>query len=195
VRGFFNEGEPECVRWIERARKGDARSWDSIVERYQNLVYSVARRTGVTSADADDIFQTTFLALYRNLDRIENPATLARWLAITASREAIRVKRLQSRYASTDVEGPTLEEILADEDATAEQTAIQADEAEYWRYALVKLGGRCEVLLRALYFEEKAYEDIVVELGMPIGAIGPTRARCLDKLRRLYQSEHPGAQD
>ncbi len=195
MRGFFNESEPESVRWIERARKGDARSWDAIVERYQNLVYSVARRSGLGSADADDVFQTTFLALYRNLDRIENPATLARWLAITASRESIRIKRAQSRFSSMDEDGPTLDEVLADEDATAESVAIQADEAEYWRVSLVKLGGRCEVLLKALYFEDKAYEEIVVELGMPIGAIGPTRARCLAKLRKLYQTERPEAQD
>lgn len=192
---LFSESDDAQIRlWVERAQKGDRRAWDSLVDRFQNLVLSTALRTGIDRNDAGDVFQTTFLALYKNLDRIDKPETLPKWLAVTASREALRVKRSSSRYVQESEEMP-LSEILADEDASAESQATDAVEADYWRKAVVKLGGRCQELLTALYFEDKSYEDVLAEIGIPIGAIGPTRARCLEKLKKMYQMEHPEARD
>lgn len=155
----------------------------------------MATRNRLDANDAADVFQTTFLALYRNLDRIESAAALGKWLAVTAARESIRLKRQQSRVVHEDGDGPGLDEILADEDASVEAQAVDGIEAEYWRKAVISLGGRCEQLLSALYFDDKSYEEIVAELGMPIGAIGPTRARCLEKLRKVYQNERKEALD
>lgn len=167
---------------VRRARLGDERAWSKLVEEFQRLVYSIPKRAGLSDADCDDIFQATFLALYRNLDRIEDAATLPRWLSVTASREMYRVIRTNSAVSSTE----TLEDVLAVEEAKAEDLAIESEQAERLHSALGKLGGRCETLLKLLYFDEAAYQEIADRLKIAIGAIGPTRARCLDKLRRLF---------
>lgn len=193
MRRIFGDEEGDVAHWLDRAKRGDARAWDRLVDRFQNLVYSVARRNRLDANDASDVFQSTFLALYRNLDRVENPATLGKWLAVTAARESIRLKRQQSRVVHEDRDGPGLDEILADEDTAVDSQAFEAVEAEYWRSAVTRLGGRCEQLLSALYFDDKSYDEIVADLGIPIGAIGPTRARCLEKLRKVYQSERSEA--
>jgi len=152
------------------------------VSEFQRLVYSIPKRAGLSDSDCDDIFQATFLALFRNLDRIEDGQSLPRWLAVTCTREMYRVQRL----ARPTVGNETLEQIVADEEASAESSALQAVQADELQSALKKLGGRCEQLLRMLYFDESSYQEIVERLKIAIGAIGPTRARCLDKLRRIF---------
>ena len=195
MKVFDKQGADEVRRRFERAKKGDARSWDALVDHFQNLVYSVARRTGLDANDASDVFQLTFVALYKNLDRIENPETLAKWLSVTASRESLKLKRVSARYVHEQEDGPSLDDTLADEEDSAERQATDAVEAEYWRLAVQRLGGRCEQLLSALYFDERSYEEITADLGIPMGAIGPTRARCLEKLKKMYQAEHKEALD
>lgn len=172
----------DYVRWLRRAQMGDERAWNSLVDSFQRLVYSIPKRAGLSDADADDVFQATFLALFRNLDRIEDAQTLPRWLAVTASRESYRLSRMNSNKVASE----SLEDVVATEEATAQETAERALEAESLQAALVRLGGRCEELLRLLYFDEAAYQEISERLKLAIGAIGPTRARCLDKLRRLF---------
>lgn len=174
---------------VDRARRGDAHAWDLLVERFQNLVFSIARRSGLGNDDSGDVFQATFIALYRHLDRIEQPETLAKWISVTAARESLKVKRISSRFIDDGALLQQLEDVLSSEEASAEELAIDAEEAEYWRRALIGLGGRCEQLLTALYVKELSYEDVVRDLGFPIGAIGPTRARCLEKLRKVYQRD------
>lgn len=168
--------------WLRRARLGDERAWNLIVQEFQRLVYSIPKRGGLSDADCDDVFQATFLALYRNLDRIEDAQTLPKWLSVTASREMFRISRLNS---TTSNHGD-LDNVLATEEARAEELAFAAIQSESLQSALTRLGGRCEALLKMLYFDEKSYQEIVVALKIAIGAIGPTRTRCLDKLRRIY---------
>ncbi len=167
--------------WIRKSLLGDERAWNSLVAEFQRLVYSIPKRSGLGDSDCDDVFQGTFVALYRHLDRIDDPQTLPRWLATTASRETYRVSRRLSKQGFEN-----LDEQLAAEDASAETMAIDAVQTEGLHRALAKLGGRCEQLLKLLYFEESAYQEIAERLKIAIGAIGPTRARCLDKLRRLF---------
>ncbi|RMG26757.1 MAG: sigma-70 family RNA polymerase sigma factor [Armatimonadetes bacterium] len=176
----------EDSRLVERCRKGDARAWEKLVEKYRHLVYSMPRRMGLNEDESADVFQQTFLALYTNLDRIEDGGAVPRWLAVTAARESLRALRFARRDVS-ESEVP-LEEVIATEDATAEKEAVRAVEAEaIWR-AVDSLGGRCAALLRMLFTEENpSYEEISRALGMPVGAIGPTRARCLKKLREKLE--------
>lgn len=188
MRSFFESGSDDLTLWLERAQRGDHRAWGQIVDRFQNLVYSVARRTGLNSDDAGDVFQATFLALYRNLDRIERAESLPKWLSVAAARESLRVKRTSAKYADENELSVPLDQLVADEDASAEEMALQAEDADFWRRSVELLGGRCQQLLSALYFEERSYEAIVETLGIPMGAIGPTRARCLEKLRKVYQT-------
>lgn len=195
MRIFSENDGIELRNLLERAQRGDRRAWDQIVERFQMLVYSVARRTGLGADDAADVFQATFLALYNNLDRIERAEGLAKWLSVTAAREALKHRRTNARYTSEHDLTLSLDETLADEATAADQVAEIAEDADYWRTAIKMLGGRCEGLLTALYFEERTYEDIVATLGIPLGAIGPTRSRCLEKLRKMYQKSRGEAQE
>jgi RNA polymerase sigma factor (sigma-70 family) len=178
--------DSELQRLLERSRSGDADAWSMLVAKLQGLVYSVPRRYRLDEDDAGDVFMTTFQALHRNLDRIESGRALPRWLATTAARESLRLARLKSRTTS-DV---PLEEIVAEEDASAEAEAVRSDDALRVRRALTQMAARCRDLLGALYADEETpYAEIAARLGVPIGAIGPTRARCLDKLRRTLESE------
>lgn len=178
---------------LARCRKGDARAWGELVDRFQGYVYSIPRRMGLGEEDCADVFQATFVALHRSLDRIEAAAALPKWIGVTASREAIRLRRLRTREPVSENEGTDdrgLDEILADEDKSAEALAVEACDARILRLAVNRLNERCSKLLAALYLEDDpAYQEISERLGIPIGAIGPTRARCLEKLRKTLEEE------
>lgn len=148
------------------------------------LVYSVARRHGLNSEDAEDVFVSTFEILLKSLDRIDSPEALPKWLAVTAGRESLRTRRLSQRYPEIDSSSLPLEELIESEEERADTMALEALRSSQVRAALEKIDTRCQKLLRRLYFEESpSYSEISAELGMPVGAIGPTRSRCLDKLR------------
>lgn len=165
---------------VRAAAGGDQAAWDAIVDRFQGLVWATARSHRLSPADAADVAQTTWLRLVENLGRIREPERVGAWLATTARRESLRLIRLRGRelpsddadaFESADEEGPELA-LLRDERDTL-----------LWR-AFAKLSDRCQALLRLLVApEEPSYEEIGAALDMPIGAIGPTRIRCLEKLR------------
>ncbi len=128
----------------------------------------------------------SFQALHRNLDRIESGRVLPRWLATTAARESMRLLRAKARTTS-DI---ALEALVAQEEATAEAEAIRSDDAFHVQNSLSKMAGRCRELLSALYGDDETpYSELAERLGVPVGAIGPTRARCLEKLRKLLESD------
>lgn len=120
------------------------------------------------------------MALHQNLDRLKEPAAVPKWLAVTAAREALKIQRTRQRVSSME----PLDSLLVVEEAKAEKIAVEGVESALLREALRRLGGRCEVLLTMLYIEERSYQE-VVQKGFAMGAIGPTRARCLGKLRRI----------
>jgi RNA polymerase sigma factor (sigma-70 family) len=178
--------DTELERLLQRARGGDSDAWGKLVARLQNLVYSVPRRYRLDEDDAGDVFMTSFQALHRNLDRIESGRALPRWLATTAARESLRLVRLKVR-TKTEV---TLEDLVVQEEATAEAEAIKSDDAFRVQANLASMAARCRDLLSALYGDDEApYAEIAERLGVPIGAIGPTRARCLEKLRKMMEAE------
>lgn len=186
MRYSADDGDPH--RLLTRCRRGDARAWGDLVERFRSLVYSVPRRMGMSEDDANDVFQATFVALYRSLNSIEDAQALPKWVATTAARESYRVMRVSGRYVTADDETRGLDEVLEDEDARADETAVRATEADWVRRSVLAMDARCRDLLTALYLEELAYQDVVESLGIPIGSIGPTRARCLEKLRRSLEA-------
>ena len=138
-------------------------------------------RAPADAAQAADVTQTTWLRLVENLDRIQDPERLGAWLATTARRECLRIIRIRGREVMIDDEGFF-------EAATARSVdagLLRRERAEAVRRAFARIGERCQALLRLLASPtEPSYEEIGAALGIPIGAIGPTRARCLDKLRR-----------
>lgn len=173
----FDESTTDLVR---AAATGDQGAWDRLVARYENLLWSVARGYRLGTADAGDVVQTSWLKLLENLDRIEDPERLAGWLATTARRECLRVLRRSGREVLDD-------DAVADvvDNAPALDTALieQERDVALWQ-AFAKLPERCQRLLRILMgTEPMAYAEVAEALEMPIGAIGPTRGRCLAKLR------------
>ena len=166
---------------IRAAGDGDEAAWGAIVDRFAGLVWATARAHRLAPADAADVAQTTWLRLVEHLDRIKDPERLGAWLATTARRECLRHIRLRGR------EFATAEDALfeAPSEDRAEQALITRERNAALRRAFARISERCQALLRLLAAPEPpSYDEIASALGMPIGAIGPTRARCLDQLRR-----------
>lgn len=172
---------------LARADAGDQAAWNSIVDRYTNLLWSVGRAHRLDTADAGDVVQTTWLRLVENLGRIEDPERLPGWLVTTARRECLRVLRRSGREIVGGVDDAALE--IVDELAPALDARLLAEERDalLWR-CFERLSERCQRLLRVLMAADPpAYADVSEALGMPIGSIGPTRMRCIDRLRALTQ--------
>lgn len=168
---------------VGRAEAGDRAAWDALVRRFAPLVWSVCRRYRLADADAEDVAQTVWLRLVEHLPSVRTPAALPGWLATTTTRECLRVLRLAARG---DRQEDGFEE-AAIPDVRQEQVdaALLADErARALRAGLASLSPVCQRLLALLSQDPPPrYAKIAAELGMPAGGIGPTRARCLDKLR------------
>jgi RNA polymerase sigma factor (sigma-70 family) len=171
---------------VRAAADGDQAAWEAIVDRFGGLVWATARAHRLSQSDASDVAQTTWLRLVENLDRIREPERVGAWLATTARRESLRLIRLRAREMATDdadvFESPT-------EDAPELALMRTERDSALWR-AFQQVSDRCQALLRLLVSEEEpSYEAIGAALNMPVGAIGPTRMRCLEKLRRLAAAD------
>ena len=176
----------ELDRLLDRARLGDPDAWAALVDRLQNMVYAIPRRYRLNEDDAADVFMTSFQALHQNLDRMSNAWAIPRWLTITAARESLRLVRLRQGITTSIA----LEELIAQEDHDAAEAAVRAEDAHRVRAALAQMALRCRDLLDALYRENPMpYAELAAQLGLPVGAIGPNRARCLERLRKMLEEE------
>src|SRR5262249_43520186 len=155
-----------------------------LVERFSGLVWAVARAHRLATADAADVFQTTWLRLAEHIRRIDRPDRIGAWLATAARRECLQSLRSAGRTLPIDdmerlditpaVGNPTEEAVLA-----AEQEKEDADRAAAVWQALDRVSARCRELLRVLMASPPpSYAEVAAALGLPLGSIGPTRARC-----------------
>jgi len=172
---------------VRCAAEGDSDAWNQLVERFAGMVWAVARSYRLNASDAADVSQTTWLRLVQHLHRIEQPERVGAWLAITARHEALRVARQASRQL------PIGDHIIIDlvaEDGVSNDDALLANERARELWALVmRLPARCQLILRLLTADPPlSYRDLGEALDMPIGSIGPTRARCLEHLRKIASS-------
>jgi RNA polymerase sigma factor (sigma-70 family) len=166
---------------MHSAQAGDEVAWGAIVDRFAGLVWATTRAHRLSTADAADVTQTTWLRLIEHLDRIHDPERLGAWLATTARHECLRLIRLRGRELPTDE--PSLFDSPTEHHLDRRLLTRERDCA--LQRALATVGERCQALLRLLASAEPpSYEEIGAALSMPVGAIGPTRARCLEKLRR-----------
>ena len=168
---------------VKGARGGDQRAWDAIVERFAPLVWSICRRYRLSGADADDAGQAVWLQLVDQIGRIRDPAALPGWLATTTRRECGRLVRAAARAQPA---GYVLDVgTIPDERAAAADDELLASERHAaLRQALAQLPASCQDLLALLVADPPLpYAQISAELGIPVGSIGPSRSRCLDKLR------------
>ncbi len=171
---------------VSEAGNGSEAAWGEIVDRFSGLVWSTTRAHRLSAAEAADAAQSTWLRLVENLDRIEDPERLGAWLATTARRECLRIIRMGKREMASD------EEWLFESDSGEtidERLLARERDAALWA-AFREIEERCQALLRLVCAPEPpSYEEVAAALDIPVGAIGPTRARCLDKLRRRLDAQ------
>jgi RNA polymerase sigma factor (sigma-70 family) len=177
----------EVTPWENAAREfaawrdGDPGALDRLVRLLTPVLWQVARAYGLEREAAEDVVQTTWLALVRGADSVRDPQAVLRWATTTARREAWRVARTSSKE---DVAEPTVLDSAAPPVAGPEGAVLAGQSSQVlWRHvALLSL--RCQRLLRIIAFDARPnYSALSAEMGMAVGSIGPTRARCLDKLR------------
>jgi RNA polymerase sigma factor (sigma-70 family) len=170
---------------VGKAAQGDEIAWEDLVERFGGLVWATARSVGLSTTAASDVSQTTWLRLAEHLGRLREPDRVGSWLTTTARHEAIRVARLASRDILVD---PWAELDSVDTEWGPLETVEEHEMIQAVHAALAQLPTRCRTLLVALATEDPSYAQVSDRLTIPIGSIGPTRARCLDKLRALLAS-------
>ncbi len=184
---------------VAHCRRGEAAAWGLLVKRYQRLVYAVVMRTGMDEHAAADVFQTVFARLIDHLPKLTQPDRLQAWIVTTAKRDALRSRQVGQRTVSINrpvnddgEESPGLEDTLADDAPLAEEALSELQQLHRLRGGLDRLDERCRDLLTLLFRDEDdhvAYEEVARRLDMPVGSIGPTRNRCLGKLRRLVEGQ------
>lgn len=177
--------EPDVETLVRAAAVGDRDAWNAIVARYAGLVWTVARSFRLSSADAADVSQATWLRLVEHLGSVKDPAALGSWLATTSRREAIAVLRKRREIPTSYPDQPD------DRQAPPWQRLVTLErERELWE-AFARLPERCRTLLRLLVLEPVAsYAEAAAALEVPVGSLGPTRSRCLATLRG-YMGAHP----
>ncbi len=176
--------DPSVSDLVGHARNGDKQAWDALVERYAPLIWSICRRHRLSPADADDVGQSVWMRLVDQLDKVRDPAALPGWLATTTRRECLRVlSAAQGPHATVY---PLDIETIPDQRAgTAEQELLAAERHAALRAAFSQLPSHGRQLLTLLIADPPLpYADISAQLGIPVGSIGPTRSRYLDKIRR-----------
>ena len=166
---------------VAGAAAGDADAWNALVDRYAGLVWAVARGEGLSGADAADVSQTTWLRLAEHVGRIRTPERVGTWLATTARHECWRVAKIARQVSTVEPN-----RLAGGEAPAADAQVLEAEELQALWQALGSLPPPCRVLLRVLVADPApSYAEVSEMLGMPIGSIGPRRARCLDRLREL----------
>ncbi|MFG1955679.1 RNA polymerase sigma factor [Micromonospora sp. NPDC048830] len=173
---------------VSAAAGGDESAWGELVRRYTPLVYSVIRSYDLSRADAADVNQTVWLRLVEHLARVRDPEALAAWLATTARRECYRLSRLGRRTQPFDPYDDALDAYhgfsRAADSAAPDEELLRAERRQALREGFAQLPPRCQALLALLTADPApSYREIAERLGVPVGSIGPTQARCLRRLR------------
>jgi RNA polymerase sigma factor (sigma-70 family) len=180
----MRDDSSSVARLVARAADGDQAAWNEIVERYAPMVWSICTRYRLSSHDIEDVGQGVWLSLVEHLGSLREPSALPGWLATTTQRECLRVLRAARRYDRSGQVPDELPHPSAD-DAAIEQEIIAAERNAALRAAFDELAPRCRELLSMLITDPPhSYAEISTILQIPVGSIGPQRARCLERLRR-----------
>jgi len=171
--------DDSTVPLLENAARGAEWAWRDLVARYSSLIHSVCRQYRIGDADAQDVSGAVWLRLVTNLSRIREPEALPGWLRTTARHECLRLLRQRNRLVAADTE------VFAESaDPAPDATVIGAERVVAARRACAQLPRRDRELLALLFCDPpKSYREISATLGIPVGSIGPSRARCLARVR------------
>ncbi len=175
----------EVEELVIGARGGDEAAWTKLVQEFEDLVWRVARSYQLSDADAMDACQSTWLKVATKLDTLNDPKRFAGWISTIADRESVNVIRRRNReQPREDPEQLTRERSVDDTD----EGLLVGELRGRVRRAFLALSIECRNLLSLLTMDPPpSYATVSVQLDMPVGSIGPTRQRCLTKLRALLQ--------
>lgn len=177
----------DAARLVKHAIAGNGWAWESLIDKYGRLIWSITKEFRLVESDAADVFQTTWMRLIEHIDRLDRPDRVGSWLAATARNECLRClasrKRLVLAPEEIAFDGPAAHEPDVDE------ALLAHERAQIVREAMAHLPWRWQRLLELLMADPPAsYAEISSELGLPVGSIGPTRGRCLARLRVLLDA-------
>lgn len=180
-------GQVSDAQLIQACLRGDERAWEALLERYERLIYSIPRRYGMSEHEAAEVFQNVCITLLEQLERLRHYEKLGAWLVTTTRRECWRQWR-QSKASDPATQDDPFTPPTAPE-ASPEEVVAEYEEHMRVRRALERLAEGCRKLLWHLYYDpaQPSYADIARRLNLPLGSIGPTRARCLEKLRLVLE--------
>lgn len=169
---------------IRGCRKGDARSWEELLDKYERLVFSIPLRYGLSREDAADVSQLVFTILLQNLESLPDDSRLGPWLSTVTRRHTWRLMERSRRERPTEKQDLGESAVLLGKDP---EDDIERWEMTQWlNEGLSLISDRCRELLTTLYFqpEQPSYAETAAHFGIPVGSVGPTRARCLKDLRK-----------
>lgn len=174
-------------------RAGDEQALARLVRRLTPLLWHLARAHRLDTAAAEDAVQTTWIALVRSADRIDDPQAVLRWLTVTVQREAARLARRDGRVVPadpTDPAAPLRADGAHDSEPAADDVVLREEQSRTLWQHVASLSARCQRLLRVIAFSDRPdYAALSAQLGIPVGSIGPTRGRCLAKLRTALAAD------
>jgi RNA polymerase sigma factor (sigma-70 family) len=188
----FSSSSPESgwtnTRLVEECVRGNERAWYAIVNRYKNLVYSIALSYGADAEDAADIFQLVWLDLFNELPRLREPEALQGWLKRVAIRKAYQWKQ---KRVSSNGETPDGDDEIPSDGALTPETMQNIEREQMVREAVETLSPRCREMVELLFFKQPPlpYAQVAGRLGLATGSIGFIRGRCLKQLKAILKSK------
>jgi RNA polymerase sigma factor (sigma-70 family) len=180
-------GNVNIDQLVRRAAGGDRWAWECLVGQYARIIWAVTRDFRLPESDAADVFQVTWLRLLEHIDRLDHPARVGSWLAVTARHECLRSVAARKKVVLVHDDG----ELKGDgaHEPEIDERILSDERARAVRDALSRLPDQWQRLLHLLMADPPAsYAEISDQLGVPVGSIGPTRGRCLERLRVLLEA-------
>lgn len=179
-----NIGVTDVAELVRHAAEGDREAWERLIDQYSRLIWSITVDFKLPESDAADVVQTTWLRLLEHIDRIQHPDRVGSWLAATARNACLRSLAAQKRIV-LGKEDSDLDDAMRDE-AEVDERLLANERARTVQDALSHLPRRWQRLVELLMADPPtSYAEISDQLGLPVGSIGPTRGRCLARLRVL----------
>jgi len=173
----------EDARLVAACLEGDQQAWETLIDKYKRLIYSIPFKYGADAEDAADVFQSVCIEVFNSLGQLKNTDSLRSWLITVAVRQSYRWKKKQSNHLELDAMEPE----VAEELAAVPETVLQIQQEQIVREVVEKLPPRCAELVRLLFFEQPPlpYAEVARRLGLATGSIGFVRGRCLERLRKI----------
>ena len=185
--------DPTDKQLLLACRRGEESAWEALIHRYQRLMYAIPRRAGLDDDQAADVFQEVFTTLFEKLNDIDEPERLHAWLVTTARRKTWRLILKERSHAGSVHEIENQDELtkIPDNLPLPDEELFRLEKQHRIRACLAAMDERCRKLLTMLFYEvdPPSYGQIAKSLGTSEGSIGPTRARCLEKMLRLMNED------